>query len=196
MTPSSLCTSAVKWNVQAINGREKEGGEPLYSSWPDLPGSTRSICANPTLKSPLPVCVPSQGLTSSLRDQGHVWISGGLKLECLGRGSIRTCKSECKLEPRVLAGNGKQKQGNRCLITIQVAPTCHLLHCFRLKQSFLTMALGLLSACPLEPCRIACTHMAYLKQVACILWLPTDPLLENSFHIKCHLGIQSFSYTR
>lgn len=58
MTPCSLCTLALKRNVQAHQwtGKDEEGGETLYCSWPDWLGGTWSICANPTLKCPLPVC--------------------------------------------------------------------------------------------------------------------------------------------
>lgn len=57
-------------------------------------------------------------------------------------------------------------------------PTLHLQHCFCLTGIFLIMALGLLFVCLLE----LGAPTVFLKQVACILWLPTDPLREQFSH--------------
>lgn len=45
----------------------EEEGEVLRNSSSDWLGSQQSICANSTLKCPLPVCVPGQHLMGSER---------------------------------------------------------------------------------------------------------------------------------
>lgn len=109
MTHAVSALLSWKKNVQAHHRQEKTRKGERQSRAVGLIclAVHKDICASPTLKCPLPACVPSQCLTSSLTDQGHMWISGGLKLERLGQGSTRTAVNARWSPGRVLGGNSK-----------------------------------------------------------------------------------------